>query len=102
MTFENSKKITIEELAKRIGEELTHDYKEYDYESLEDMMRNQDLTWKEMKDEVYYMVKHYANEEDYLVWMNDDYSIETQDEYLRVVDTMGWREFKKLILANVQ
>lgn len=96
------KKMTLKELAKRIGQELTNDYKEDGYESLEEMMSNQDLTWREMKDEIYYIIKRYANDENYLVWMQDDYSVITQDEYLWTDEEMGWREFKKLILASVQ
>lgn len=93
--------ITFELLAKMLADEFKQDMADHGFESFEDMRRSYDWDWAEIKEEINRMITSYANKaydsgEYSYFFMFDDYS------YVQIgVHDMPWKEFKKLLLAEL-
>ena len=94
--------MTIEKLAHKVAEELNAYVTEDNYENFAELKLSQWWDWSDIKSEINSIITEYANEE-YKKGNFCDFYMYDDHTYVHIGSKdIPWREFKKMVFAEVK
>ena len=91
--------MTFKELAQKIAEDFNRQIEEEGFENFKEMRSVYDWEPEDIRDEIEYMIKEYG-EDDHFATLDDGSIIQFTGDWDE--PTMSYREFKKLVFAEVK
>ena len=91
--------MTFKELAQKIAEDFNRQIEEEGFENFKEMRSVYDWEPEDIRDEIEYMIKEYG-EDDHFATLDDGSIIQFTGDLEE--PTMSYREFKKLVFAEVK